>query len=294
MVLPSDEVALASLRQRLLKEYPEEELERIGMCHPGRLDATLLRFFVARNRDEEEAFKMLKKSMEWRLNVDMPDIMSGPALCSEKLEAIRKYNPQGFHKTSKAGHHIYIERTGYMDVPKLLEICTQDEVVRAHTQKVEYQFHVMALHQEEKPMPRIIIIYDLGKIGFNTFRAEVFTAIQTITSLNQNHYPETLHKVYIVNAPYFFYAIHKMIEVFLPEVIRNKIGFCASPDELLDVVDADNLPAFLGGTCECFPGEEHDGCITSASFTNTHFYQELDAYFESQTKEEPIPQPEHA
>ncbi|KAF0686201.1 Aste57867_21987 [Aphanomyces stellatus] len=282
----ADGAAVAALRKRLLEVYSEEQLEILGMCHPGRLDATLYRYLVARDFDQDEAFKMLQKSVQWRMDIDMPTLMSGPALASnEKILATRRYNPQGFHKRDKDGHHVYVERIGYMDVPTLLSICTEDDIVRTHTQMVEYQFHVLALEDEtETTLPKITIIYDLVNIGFNTFSTEMFSAIQQISALNQDHYPETLHKVYIVNAPFFFYAIHKLIEVFLPDAIRNKINFVGSLDELQDAVDADSLPTFLGGTCACVPGQEHGGCITSTEFPTTPFYNGLDAYFAEEAK----------
>ncbi|ETW04835.1 hypothetical protein H310_03959 [Aphanomyces invadans] len=276
MVKRSADEILSSIRKRILTDYSEERLETLGLCRPGQLDAVLNRYLVARNHDEEAALTMLRNSIVWRIEVDMPKLMSGLALPADKLEIIRRYNPQGFHKTDKMGHHVYIERTGYMDVQKILRVCTEADVVRAHTQKVEYHVHSLAAQD----LPKLVIIYDLSGIGMHTFRSEVFAVVKTITSLNQDHYPETLFKVLIVHAPFFFNAIYRIIQAFLPAAVRDKVEFC-DRGHLLDIVDAAHLPAFLGGTCTCVPGETHGGCISSDTFTHTTFFKELDAHVSS-------------
>ncbi|RHY32062.1 hypothetical protein DYB32_002891 [Aphanomyces invadans] len=207
MVKRSADEILSSIRKRILTDYSEERLETLGLCRPGQLDAVLNRYLVARNHDEEAALTMLRNSIVWRIEVDMPKLMSGLALPADKLEIIRRYN----------------------DLPKL------------------------------------VIIYDLSGIGMHTFRSEVFAVVKTITSLNQDHYPETLFKVLIVHAPFFFNAIYRIIQAFLPAAVRDKVEFC-DRGHLLDIVDAAHLPAFLGGTCTCEPlGPSCDDTIACMS-----------------------------
>jgi hypothetical protein len=59
--------------------------------------------------------------------------------------------------------------------------------------------------------------------------------------------------MFIVNAPMLFTGVWAVVKGFLDERTRQKIKICGSKyqKELLEVVDVDNLPDFLGGTCKC-------------------------------------------
>ncbi|OQR82584.1 hypothetical protein ACHHYP_15755 [Achlya hypogyna] len=273
---------IALLRTKLLGEFLESELVALGFCQLGCLDETIARYAVARDNDADATLAAMRGSIAWRQEMDIPSLVAGPALPSEKLEAIRHFNPQGFHGQDKDGRLVYIERTGYLDIEALLKVATPDDVLRAHVQKCEYKLNVLLPRQVAAAgttAAKIVLIYDLENVGFNTFKTDVFTAIQRITAINQEHYPETLHKVYIVNAPFFFYGTYKLIEVFLSDRIRQKIAFVGSKAELIADIPAASLPKFLGGTCECFPGVAHGGCVSSASFTRTHYFVGLDAHY---------------
>ncbi|KDO25490.1 hypothetical protein SPRG_09433 [Saprolegnia parasitica CBS 223.65] len=274
---------IARLREQLLLETPEARLVALGFCQLGRLDDTIEKYAIARDWDADATLSAMRSSIAWRVEQDVPSLMAGPALPNEKLEAIRRFNPQGFHGEDKDGRLVYIERTGYLDCDALLKVVTPDDILKAHVQKCEYKLNVLLPRQvvaRGAAASKIVLIYDLANVGFSTFKTDVFTAIQRITNINQEHYPETLHKVYIVNAPFFFYGTYKLIEVFLSDRIRHKIAFVGRKDELLADIPATSLPTFLGGSCNCFPGQPHGGCVSSTAFTQTRYFSALDAHFE--------------
>jgi hypothetical protein len=68
--------------------------------------------------------------------------------------------------------------------------------------------------------------------------------------------------MFVVNAPYLFAGVWSMVKGFLDERTRNKIKIIGSGFEktLLEFIDAETLPTFLGGTCTC---AELGGCINS-------------------------------
>jgi hypothetical protein len=67
---------------------------------------------------------------------------------------------------------------------------------------------------------------------------------------------------FVINAPFVFSACWSIVKGFLDERTRNKIQIMGGSylKPLLEVVDAANLPKFLGGECTC---EAHGGCQKS-------------------------------
>ena len=76
----------------------------------------------------------------------------------------------------------------------------------------------------------------------------------------QDYYPESLAGCYILNAGLAFRTFYSAVKVFLDSKTREKIKVFGEnyKDGLLERIDADCLPTFFGGTCDC-PG----GCLFS-------------------------------
>ena len=67
-------------------------------------------------------------------------------------------------------------------------------------------------------------------------------------------------QLFIVDAPWVFSGVYSIVKGFLDEKTRNKITILGGgyQAQILEIVDEENLPTFLGGKCEC-PG----GCLKS-------------------------------
>lgn len=75
--------------------------------------------------------------------------------------------------------------------------------------------------------------------------------IQLASKVGQDYYPEIMGQMFIVNAPMLFTGVWAIIKGFIDEKTRNKIKILGSKyqKDLLECVDPDNLPDFLGGNC---------------------------------------------
>jgi hypothetical protein len=65
--------------------------------------------------------------------------------------------------------------------------------------------------------------------------------------------------MYIVNAPYLFSGVWVIIKGFLDAKTVAKISISSSDKVLLEHVDKENLPDFLGGSCNC--SFDSRGCL---------------------------------
>jgi len=74
--------------------------------------------------------------------------------------------------------------------------------------------------------------------------------LQQASELATAHYPETLHRIAIVNAPAFFPTVWSWIKTWFDEGTRDKVHVLGTDPgpTLLQFIDADSLPQVYGGT----------------------------------------------
>lgn len=71
--------------------------------------------------------------------------------------------------------------------------------------------------------------------------------------VSQDYFPETMSQLAIVNAPSSFTAIWSVMRPWLAKETVAKVSVLGANYQraLLELVDAENLPETLGGTCTC-------------------------------------------
>lgn len=80
---------------------------------------------------------------------------------------------------------------------------------------------------------------------------DVRKVIARVTSVMQDHYPETLAKTCIINAPFYFQAVWSLVKPLLQPRTVNKVTLLGHKymDELTKYVDIENIPEYMGGKC---------------------------------------------
>ena len=83
--------------------------------------------------------------------------------------------------------------------------------------------------------------------------------IQKLLFVDNSYYPECLGKILVVNSGYVFSGIWRCISPLLPKETVAKISILGSSyqSEVMQLIDKENLPVFLGGDCECEGGCEN-------------------------------------
>ena len=100
-------------------------------------------------------------------------------------------------------------------------------------------------------------IMDLKGVGI-TKVSSVYGYVKQASSISQDHYPERLGKLYLINAPWGFSSVFSVVKGWLDPVTVSKIHVLGSgyQTELLAQVPKENLPKLFGGTCDCQGGCE--------------------------------------
>ncbi|CAN1757217.1 Phosphatidylinositol/phosphatidylcholine transfer protein SFH12 [Linum perenne] len=189
----------------------------------------MLRFLKARKFDIDKTKQMWSDMLQWRKEFGADTIMEDFEF--NERDEVLQYYPQGHHGVDMEGRPIYVERLGLVDATKLLQATNMDRYINYHVQEFERTFIVkfpactIAAKKHIDQSTTILDVQGVGLKNFNKAARELITRLQKVDGDNY------------------------------PEVLGNKYQ-----SKLLEIIDAGELPEFLGGTCTC---EDQGGCMRS-------------------------------
>ncbi|KAF5460854.1 hypothetical protein F2P56_020695 [Juglans regia] len=224
---------------------------------------TLLRFLRMRDFDLSKSKEMFLNYLKWREDFEVDTISK--EFKFEEYSEVKKYYPHGYHGIDRYGRPVYIERIGMVDLNSLLQVTRIDRFVKYHVSEQEKTLNLrypscsIAAKSHIASTTSILDVNGVGISNFSKPARYLFTEIQRIDS---NYYPETLNKLFIINAGPGFRMLWKAIKTFLDARTMAKIqvlGFNYI-SQLLEVIDPSHLPTFLGGNCTC---SDYGGCLLS-------------------------------
>uniref|UniRef100_A0A8V5GNI2 Uncharacterized protein n=1 Tax=Melopsittacus undulatus TaxID=13146 RepID=A0A8V5GNI2_MELUD len=241
---PMQESCLIRLRQWLQE------------THKGKIpkDEHILRFLRARDFNIDKAREMLCQSLSWRKQYQVDYILQSwrpPALLDE-------YYTGGWHYQDKDGRPLYILRLGQMDTKGLVKALGEESLLR----------HVLSINEEGqkrceentnifgRPITSWTCLVDLEGLNMRHLWRPGVKALLRIIEVVEDNYPETLGRLLIVRAPRVFPVLWTLVSPFINENTRQKFLIYSGnnyqgPGGLVDYVDKDVIPDFLGGDCMC-------------------------------------------
>lgn len=226
-------------------------------------DVTILRFLRAKRYDQKKAFDMYAGFLKWRKEQDLDDIVETWEY--PELEEVLGIWPQFWHKTDKDGNPINIQFLGELQTSALFNATTEERLLRQAAWVCEelYERKFPACSRAKgAAVSRVCIVLDLANVGIFTFTsAAVRRVLLEIIHIMGSYYPESLARVIILNAPIAFSMLWEFMTPFIDVRTLERIQILrdGGVDRLLEYIDEDSLPEFLGGKCECPNGCEHDG-----------------------------------
>ena len=75
-----------------------------------------------------KSFDMISTTLKWRKDFGTDSILSD--FDFPELPELKLLYPHGYHKTCKLGRPIYIEQSGRLDLKKVLQLTTEDRLLK--------------------------------------------------------------------------------------------------------------------------------------------------------------------
>jgi hypothetical protein len=225
-------------------------------------DLYLIRFLRARKFELKETITMWNNFIKWRKDNNIDDYRN---FIYGEIDEVKQCYPHGFFRTDKQGRPIYIERLGLLKLQQLFKCTSEDRLIKYIATNLERLINDIlptCAKLNGKKEEQLLVIIDLKGGATKVMTKQVYDLVKTVSTLIQDNYPEILGKMFIVNAPLLWSGNWAMIKPGVDERTRAKITTLAGQFEsqLLDAVDAENLPDFLGGKC---PVEEYGESMTN-------------------------------
>ncbi|KAL8293467.1 hypothetical protein RQP46_000168 [Phenoliferia psychrophenolica] len=255
--LPSGHLGNLSLEQSAVLAEFKEELKKEGAYETEKhSDAMLLRFLRARNFVLAKSKLMWINDQKWRVEFGVDDLYENFQY-PEKAEVTKLY-PRFCHKVDRDGRPLCIEAFGKIDAPKLFALTTVDRQLKALVVELETILRDRLRICSEVAGRRIdttCTVIDVKGVPLSLFWS-MKDHLQALLAVSQDHYPEVVGKVLIINSPWAFAVIWSFLKGRLAEATVARIAILGTDykDELLKHIPADSLPKYLGGTCECEGG----------------------------------------
>ena len=173
---------------------------------------------------------------------------------------VQKNSAAGFTGLSKEGLPVNVEIYKNQDFAQLAKEISIEEWTKYIMFKIETQQKCIFPYCSKltnKRIDRVIHIIDLDGCNISpfVFNSDVREYLNVATKIGQDYYPESMSQTWIINSPMIFSVLWSFMKVWLDEKTKNKIKIYGSgfKKDLQKVIDADNLPDFLGGNVKNHP-----------------------------------------
>lgn len=178
---------------------------------------------------------------------------------------LRELFPVTIHGKDKAGSPVVYAAPGQADVGAIFDEFEQDELSKYYATLMEHCRRYVNASSGGNGRS-LTLVLDLTNLGMAHADTRIINWIRAVSPHDVAHYPYTFRKVYVVNAGWVFSTIWSMMKAILPTSTVELVEILADQSYYMpvleEVIEKDQIPEWLGGTCEKCKDVE-GGCLRS-------------------------------
>ncbi|KAB8486528.1 hypothetical protein FH972_025366 [Carpinus fangiana] len=208
-------------------------------------DEILLKFLRAREFNANEAFEMLRNTLQWRKENDIDSILNEKF--DSDLDSIGYMNGVDRH-----GHHVCYNNFGLFGDDDMYNNILGTEEKRGKFLRWRVQLMekgIQKLDFKSGGLSSFLQINNL-KEAPSPLKKELRLATNKVVGLLQDNYPEFVAKNIFINVPFWFYAFTVLLFPFLTQRTKSKFVFARpakAAETLLKYISVSEIPVHYGG-----------------------------------------------
>ncbi|GKV03920.1 hypothetical protein SLEP1_g16153 [Rubroshorea leprosula] len=213
-------------------------------CAEG-TDVVLLKFLRAREFKVNEAFEMLRKTMQWRKDFNIDSILDENL--GADLSSVAYMNG-----VDREGHPVCYNIYGVFENEELYQKTFGTEEKREQFLRWRFQLMekgIQKLDLRPSGVSSLLQINDL-KNSPGLSKKELRISMKQAVSALQDNYPEFVARNVFINVPFWYYALNALLSPFLTQRTKSKF-VVAHPakvtETLLKYIPAEEVPVQYGG-----------------------------------------------
>lgn len=225
---------------------------------------TILRYLRANKFDELKTTEHIRRNVDWRIEHNVKGLidMSPEEILGCDMDTLVSVFPHWQCGFDEAGRPVmYKQYSKLFQVDKLLQITTLDAIKKYHIWEQEaccrlcYEQSLKIGHIVET----VSALVDIQGLSMTQLSKDFLAIVKSIAEIDQEQYPETLGKTYIINTPYAFPFVWRIVRPWLDPVTVSKINIFGSDyDETLKRdIGIHALPLTYNGTRPALSPEVH-------------------------------------
>lgn len=198
------------------------------------------RFLLASRRNANEAFEMLKITLAWRKSVQLSTtpINTFPREFFQ-IGGLFQYEPD-----LEGNPVIYMRIRMHRKIVELQEPIQQ------------FLFYIINKVDLESNNKGAVILFDCSGAGWNNMDLDM---LKVLTEVAFKYFPFCIKKVIVYELSWMLNAFRRIAMSIIPSTFA-KIVFFATKNDITNYIALENLPDFIGGTCQKNYRAVPEGC----------------------------------
>lgn len=236
----------------------------------------LLRYLRANRFNVAQTMDHIKGNLEWRAANKVSDIVKlGPDdILGCRIGELTNVFPHWHHGYDKVGKPVVYQQYGKFDATRIKELCggNFDRLIKYHVWQQEElgAICVAQSHATHTLIETISAVIDVEGMTLLQMSLDFMALGKTISEVDRIQYPETMDKLFIINAPYFFGFMWDMVCPFIDSNTYEKIRILGVASEYVPIlhqyIGEENLPVNYGGVLPALTADVHPYAETIKKF----------------------------